>query len=139
MNAISAFPSIIHTMTLSLVLMGAVAMVHADVTPNSRGNVNHEGNFLDISAVKHANTQAELAYLTEDNVLTEKVKSELQKNVVMKGTDVHVEALGGIVLLSGIIENSNKQLAVAQIATAGQIAANVVGVSKVINNLILKS
>lgn len=143
MNAIPAFPpTMIYTMTFSLLLLGAVAMVHAEVTPHSKNSASHAGNLnvvLGIPATKHANTQIEQAHFTEDTVLTEKVKNELQKNVVMKGTEIHVEALGGIVLLSGIIDNSNKPLAVAQIATAGQIAANVAGVNKVINNLILKA
>lgn len=142
MKAIRIFsPATLYVMTFSLLLMGAAAIVHADVAPNTMSKPNHEGDLIvfDTSAANSRYTHPVQADSTDDKAITEKVKNELQKNVVTKGTDIQVEAVGGIVLLSGILDNSNKQLAGAQIATAGQLAANVVGADKVINNLVIKA
>ncbi len=77
--------------------------------------------------------------LDDDKKVTAKVKSELQNNVVLKGIAVNVETYKGIVHLSGFVDSRNKQLAIAQIATAGQLAASVDGVTQVINGLVLLS
>lgn len=74
----------------------------------------------------------------DDSIVTAKVKTGLHKNGVVQALQIHVETHGGIVQLSGVVDDSNKPLAIAQIATAGQIAAGIEGVNGVINHLIPK-
>lgn len=74
----------------------------------------------------------------DDSIVTAKVKTGLHKNAVVQALQIHVETHSGIVQLSGAVDDSNKPLAVAQIATAGQIAAGVEGVNGVVNHLVPK-
>ena len=104
-------------------------------------DINHDGNLNpeEFGKAEFVDTHLKVSNFIDDSVLTAKVKTGLLKNSVVKGLQVHVETYKGIVQLSGFVDDSNKQLAIAQIATAGQIAAGVEGVSKVINNLVMKS
>ena len=104
-------------------------------------DINHDGNLNsdEFGKAEFVDAHLKVSSFIDDSVLTAKVKTGLLKNSVVKGLQVHVQTYKGIVQLSGFVDDSNKQLAIAQIATAGQIAAGVEGVSKVINNLVMKS
>ena len=104
-------------------------------------DINHDGNLNsdEFGKAEFVDAHLKVSNFIDDSVLTAKVKTGLLKNSVVKGLQVHVETYKGIVQLCGVVDDSNKQLAIAQIATAGQIAAGVEGVSKVINNLVMKS
>lgn len=104
-----------------------------------QADVNHDGilNHGEFATLESANDTAQVIKSTDDKLLTAKVKAELLKNTVLKGVDVHVVTYQGIVQLSGFINNNNKQLALAQSATAGELAATVQGVTKVVNNLLI--
>lgn len=102
---------------------------------------NHDGNLNndEFAKAELVDEHLKVAHSIDDNVLTAKVKIGLLKNPVVKDLQVHVETYKGIVQLSGFVASHNMQLAVAQIATAGQIAAGIEGVNGVVNNLIVKS
>ncbi|WP_124951729.1 BON domain-containing protein [Sulfuriferula thiophila] len=104
-------------------------------------DINHDGNLNsdEFGKAEFVDAHLKVSNFIDDSVLTAKIKTGLLKNSVVKGLQVHVETYKGIVQLSGFVDDSNKQLAIAQIATAGQIAAGVEGVNKVINNLVMKS
>ncbi|MDR3392672.1 MAG: BON domain-containing protein [Sulfuriferula sp.] len=68
----------------------------------------------------------------DDNKLTAKVEDALLKNTVLRGLRIHVESHAGIVALSGFASIGNKQLEIAQIATARVLASDVEGVHAVI-------
>jgi hyperosmotically inducible periplasmic protein len=68
----------------------------------------------------------------DDHRLNAKVEDALLKNAVLRGLQIHVESHAGIVELSGFTESVNKQLVVAQIATARVLASDVEGVHGVI-------
>lgn len=75
----------------------------------------------------------------DDSVVTIKVKTALLQNSILKNLHINVETANGIVQLSGVVSKQNFNLATAQIATAGQIAAGVVGVQHVVNSLVVQS
>jgi hypothetical protein len=71
----------------------------------------------------------------QDAAVTRKVKSALMQNAVVRDLNVQVMTENGVVKLTGFVNRHYDEFATAQIMTAGQIAANVVGVECVINNL----
>lgn len=113
--------------------MGMSSKVFEQTDVNHDGILNH-GEFVALESVRES---THVAKSMDDKQLIAKVKAELLKNVVLKGVEVHVEAYQGIVQLSGFIDSRNKQLALAQSATAGELAASVDGVTKVVNNLLI--
>ena len=67
----------------------------------------------------------------EDSVLIAKVKTALIQQKGLEGFKIHVNAMRGVVQLSGFVDSDvNKEL-------AGQIAKSVDGVNEVVNNLIV--
>ncbi len=73
-----------------------------------------------------------------DTAVTSKVKAALLQNPVLKNVNVQVATENGIVRLTGFVTHHD-ELALAQIVTAGQVAANVAGVQYVINKLAMQS
>lgn len=96
---------------------------------NQDGKLNKD----EFAKAESINERAKVAKYVDDSVVTAKIKAELIKQSLLKGLQVHVETYKGAVQLSGFVDNDK------QIATAGQIAAGVEGVGKVINNLISKN
>jgi osmotically-inducible protein OsmY len=72
--------------------------------------------------------------INDDDAVTRNVKAALLQNALVKDLNVQVMTENGVVKLTGFVTHYD-ELATAQIMTAGQIAANVVGVERVINNL----
>ena len=68
---------------------------------------------------------------TKDSEITAKIKADLYKDPAVKGTEVHVTTLNGVVQLSGFIESQTAR------DRAEQIARSVSGVVEVQNSLIL--
>ncbi len=66
-----------------------------------------------------------------DKEIRSRIKGDLYKDPVVKGTEVKVDSLRGNVQLSGFVDNQ------AQKDRAGQIAASVPGVVSVHNDLIV--
>jgi len=73
-----------------------------------------------------------------DSAVTSKVKAALLQNPVLKDVNVQVATENGIVRLTGLVKHHD-ELALAQIVTAGQVAASVAGVQYVINSLAMPS
>lgn len=67
----------------------------------------------------------------KDTEITAKIKAELYKDPGVKGTEVHVSTLNGVVQLSGFIDSQ------ASRDKAEQIARSVSGVIDVQNSLLL--
>jgi hyperosmotically inducible protein len=67
----------------------------------------------------------------DDKAIAAKIKTKLYADPTVKGTEVKVQSLNGVVELSGFVDSE------AAKERAGQIAAETPGVAKVYNNLIL--
>lgn len=107
--------------------MSSKAFEEAD--SNNDGKLN-KNEFVKAESI---NERVKVAKYVDDSVVTAKVKARLIKHSLLRGLQVHVETYKGVVQLSGFVDNEK------QITTAGQIAAGVEGVNKVINNLIPKN
>ncbi|HEV2393151.1 MAG TPA: BON domain-containing protein [Verrucomicrobiae bacterium] len=66
-----------------------------------------------------------------DKEITARIKTSMYADPLVKGTEVKVTSLNGVVQLSGFVNSQ------AAIDRAGQIAAETPGVVKVYNNLLL--
>ena len=67
----------------------------------------------------------------KDKEIAARVKTRLYADPMTKGTEVEVQALRGVVQLSGFVDNQ------AAKNRAGEIAASTPGVAQVYNNLLL--
>jgi len=67
----------------------------------------------------------------KDTEITAKIKAQLYKDPDVKGTEVHVNTLNGVVQLSGFIDSATAR------ERAEQIARSVEGVTDVQNSLLL--
>lgn len=67
----------------------------------------------------------------DDKDIAAKIKTALYKDPEVKGTEVTVNSLNGVVQLSGFVDSETAK------DRAGQIAASTAGVVKVYNNLLL--
>ena len=65
----------------------------------------------------------------DDSAITAKVKSALASDDIVKSMDIHVVTTQGVVLLSGVVDNSDQKSA------AKKDAASVAGVKDVTNDL----
>ena len=68
---------------------------------------------------------------TDDSTITAKVKTDLYKDPLVKGSEVNVKTMKGVVQLSGFIDSQEAK------DRAGEIARSVKGVVNVHNDLIL--
>ena len=68
---------------------------------------------------------------THDKEIQAKIKTALYKDKLVKGTQVEVNSLNGVVQLSGFVDSADAK------ARAGEIASNTKGVVQVYNNLLL--
>lgn len=68
----------------------------------------------------------------DDRVITENVREKLRDEPVYKFSDVDVKTFAGVVQLSGFVDTD------AQKRRAGEVAQNVDGVTRVVNNITLK-
>ena len=85
-----------------------------------------------VSACAGDRTNRSTGQAVDDNVIAEKVKSNLIADPAVKGMQIDVEVFKGVVQLSGFVDHtSNAQKAVT-------IARNVDGVREVRNSLIVK-
>ena len=66
-----------------------------------------------------------------DKEIQAKIKASLYKDPVVKGTQVEVNSLNGVVQLSGFVDSQEAK------DRAGQIATSTKGVTQVYNNLLL--
>ncbi|BBP00648.1 BON domain-containing protein [Sulfuriferula nivalis] len=97
-------------------------------------DVNHDA-YLSASELRGAlAAQHKMQFAINDDAVTLKVKSALLQNALVRDLNVQVMTENGVVKLTGFVTHHD-EFATAQIMTAGQIAANVVGVERVINNL----
>ena len=67
----------------------------------------------------------------KDQEIHAKIKAALYKDKLVKGTQVEVQSLNGVVQLSGFVDSEEAK------ARAGEIASNTKGVVQVHNNLLL--
>ena len=67
----------------------------------------------------------------KDKEIQTKIKAEMYKDKMVKGTQVEVQSLNGVVQLSGFVDSQEAK------DRAGQIAADTKGVVQVYNNLLL--
>lgn len=67
----------------------------------------------------------------KDKEIAARIKTSMYADPMVKGTDIKVTSLNGVVQLSGFVDNQ------AEKDRAGQIAAQTPGVVRVYNNLIL--
>jgi osmotically-inducible protein OsmY len=68
---------------------------------------------------------------THDKEIAAKIKTQLYKDPIVKGTQVDVNVFNGVAQLSGFVDSQQAK------DRAGEIAQNTKGVSQVYNNLIL--
>ncbi len=68
----------------------------------------------------------------DDRVITENVRSRLRNEPVYKFSDVDVKTFAGVVQLSGFVNTDDQK------RRAGELAQNVEGVTRVVNNITLK-
>ncbi|HLP76447.1 MAG TPA: BON domain-containing protein [Candidatus Paceibacterota bacterium] len=68
----------------------------------------------------------------DDKVITSKVEGELKDEPVYKFADVDVKTFAGVVQLSGFVDTDEQK------QRAGELAQNVEGVARVVNNITLK-
>ena|SRR5579859_1454502 len=66
-----------------------------------------------------------------DKEITTRIKTSLYTDPLVKGSEVKVQSLRGVVELSGFVENQQAR------ERAGQIAASTPGVAQVYNNLLV--
>lgn len=87
------------------------------------------GAFISGCAVmRHQETAGEYG---RDSKITARIKTDLYKDPVVKGTQVSVTTMNGVVQLSGFVESQEAK------DRAGQIARSIPGVVDVHNDLIL--
>lgn len=67
----------------------------------------------------------------KDKEIAARIKTNLYRDHVTKGTEIEVQSLNGVVQLSGFVDNAEAK------ERAAQIAASTPGVVKVYNNLLL--
>jgi len=67
----------------------------------------------------------------KDKEIQAKIKASLYKDPIVKGTQVEVNSLNGVVQLSGFVDTQEAK------ERAGQIASSTKGVVQVYNNLLL--
>jgi len=67
----------------------------------------------------------------KDKEIAARVKTRLYADPTTKGTEIEVQALRGVVQLSGFVDNQSAR------NRAGEIAATTPGVTQVYNNLLL--
>ncbi len=67
----------------------------------------------------------------DDKAIAARIKTSMYSDPMVKGTEVKVQSLNGVVQLSGFVDSE------AAKQRAGQIAANTPGVVQVYNNLLL--
>src|SRR5689334_13222626 len=67
----------------------------------------------------------------KDKEIQAKIKAAMYKDPVVKGTQVEVNSLNGVVQLSGFVDSAEAK------DRAGQIASSTAGVTQVYNNLLL--
>jgi len=79
------------------------------------------------AVTRHQETAGEYA---NDSKITAKVKTDLYKDKLVKGTEVNVKTMNGVVQLSGFVESEQAK------ERAGQIARQISGVVDVHNDLI---
>lgn len=85
-----------------------------------------------LSACAGTNTQESTGQYLDSSIITSKVKSQLLVTKGIDSTDISVQTYKDTVQLSGFVDTqSQKDL-------AAQTAAEVPGVNKVINNLVVK-
>jgi len=80
------------------------------------------------AVTRHQETAGEY---TDDATITAKVKTDLYKDPLVKGTEVNVTTMKGVVQLSGFIDSQQAK------DRAGDIARSVKGVVDVHNDLVL--
>lgn len=68
---------------------------------------------------------------THDKEIAAKIKTQLYKDSIVKGTQVDVNVFNGVAQLSGFVDSQQAK------DRAGEIAQNTKGVTQVYNNLIL--
>lgn len=68
----------------------------------------------------------------DDKIITESVEDKLQAEPVYKFSDVDVKTFAGVVQLSGFVSSEEQK------RRAGELAQQVQGVSRVVNNITLK-
>lgn len=68
---------------------------------------------------------------THDKEIAAKIKAQMYKDPLVKGTQVEVNVFNGACQLSGFVESQQAK------DRAGEIAQNTKGVNQVINNLVL--
>lgn len=68
----------------------------------------------------------------DDKVITSRVEGKLKDEPVYKFSDVDVKTFAGVVQLSGFVSSDEQK------QRAGELAQNVEGVSRVVNNITLK-
>src|SRR3954465_7912402 len=80
------------------------------------------------AVARHQETAGEYG---TDSKITARIKTDLYKDPVVKGTEVKVSTMNGVVQLSGFVESQQAK------ERAGQIARSIPGVVDVHNDLIL--
>jgi len=68
----------------------------------------------------------------DDKIITESVEQKLQREPVYKFSDVDVKTFSGVVQLSGFVSSEEQK------RRAGELAQQVEGVARVVNNITLK-
>jgi hyperosmotically inducible periplasmic protein len=68
---------------------------------------------------------------THDKEIAAKIKTQMYKDPIVKGTQVDVNVFNGVAQLSGFVDSQQAK------DRAGEIAQNTKGVTQVYNNLIL--
>jgi hyperosmotically inducible protein len=68
----------------------------------------------------------------DDKMITESVEDKLKDEPVFKFSDVDVRTFAGVVQLSGFVDTEEQK------SRAGDLAQNVEGVARVVNNITLK-
>ena len=68
----------------------------------------------------------------DDKIITESVEEKLQREPVYKFSDVDVKTFAGVVQLSGFVRTEEQK------RRAGEIAQQIEGVNRVVNNITLK-
>jgi osmotically-inducible protein OsmY len=87
------------------------------------------GTFITGCAVmRHQETAGEYG---SDSKITARIKTDLYKDHLVKGTEVNVSTMNGVVQLSGFVESQQAK------DRAGEIARSIPGVADVHNDLVL--
>lgn len=67
----------------------------------------------------------------KDKEIQARVKAKLYKDPIVKGTQIEVKSLNGVVQLSGFVDNQEAK------QRAGELASSTPGVTQVYNNILL--